>query len=410
MKRMRWLALSVVLVLGAQLTAHAGPQNDGGSGGDAGNTFEAATSIQPLGRYAGVLERSKGDADDFFKFTMAEGAFVSVLVTVAASGNEPVTLLDPDGNVVDVGVRASGGSFSHSAVFTTEATVIRLAVHKALVAGDYRLHLTSANPSAWSYSLCFMNCEQPQSAGIDMIFGGSLRHADTSVLLVPPMHGDLGDPNGPTVLEYIEATLRGVHGWTAAMDAFATKYPQFAYLRQITVDIEIFDEAKPVDPAGYDVVIGYVAAGPAFRGVASSGVVDPQTTLDRFGDIHYSGRTILLSLFGSSPRAGQVTYDFPEVNDLEIVTFHEFGHTFGLGHTTTWHPTLGPDLMNSPATFIYGNGFALGDGGERTPIKCLSSLDLWGMAYLYRWLPSGVYQSSGGRRSPPSSITYEMVC
>ena len=135
--------------------------------------------------------------------------------------------------------------------------------------------------------------------------------------------------------------------------------------------------------------------------------------LDQVGirdQARYSGRVIALSLFGSSPRAGQAAWDFPEVNDLEIVTTHEFGHTFGLGHTRTWHHKLGPDLMNSPAPFVYGDGFTAGDGGERTKMKCLTSLDLYGMAVLYEWLPRGEWVGSAGQVSLPKDMPYRWYC
>ncbi|HEX9712342.1 MAG TPA: hypothetical protein VGB52_07305 [Actinomycetota bacterium] len=387
-------------------------QDDAGSGGDAGDTFETATVVTPRGAYEGTLDPNGDDRHDFFRFDVPEGSSMSVLVTVSAQATDPVELLDPNGIVVDAGVRARSSSASAGGVITSEGTVMRLSVHRS-IGGEYRLHLRSEMSFLDRYRLCFMNCEGVVSATQDLIFGGSLPFTRTRVLLVPPSHGDLGNPLGPTAVDYLDATLRGIHGWVDAMDAFADDYPRYAYLREIGVEIEVFDGVDPIDPAGYEVIIGYVAAGPVFRGVASDADDDVQYLLNEFGlgeDVHFSGRVIALSLFGGSPRAGQVVYDFPEVSDLEIVTLHEFGHTFGLGHTTTWHPTLGPDLMNSPAPFVYGDGFAAGDGGERTAMKCLSSLNLYGMAELYSWVPNGHWQPSGGSVSAPADIPYRWYC
>ena len=391
------------------------PQNDAGSGGDAGNTFEEAIRVKPTGYYEGTLNGAGGDPHDYYKFELKEGDAVSVLIDSAADTTDPVTLLDPNGAVIDVGARVGGAGITVSGAFTSEVGTLRVAVHRALVPGEYRLHIASEQFEFGKYWMCFMNCETPMNHPIQIIFGGSLETADARVLLVPPTHGDMGNPLGPTVVDYLDATLRGVNKWIEAMDAFAKDYPQFSYLRKIDFHVEVFDEASPVEPAGYDVILGYVAAGPAFRGVASdTGTKDAvNSLLEQVGirdQARYSGRVILLSLFGSSPRAGQVAWDFPEVTDLEIVTTHEFGHTFGLGHTMTWHPKLGPDLMNSPAPFIYGDGQTIGAGNERTKMKCLSSLALYGMAYLYRWIPEGEYEPSMGVVKLPKNIPYRWYC
>lgn len=397
--------------------ARASATGDAGSGGDAGDTFALATAVAARGAYSGILSTTAGDRHDVLRFPLEQDASVSVFVRLPSSEisvGDPIELLDPNGRVVDVGVPYAGTGLSVSGAVTSELE-LRLSVHRALVPGDYRLHLqSSASSTDQPWELCFMNCEGTQFAPIDTVFGGSLATGDTKVLLVPPSHGDLGNPAGPKVTDYIDATLRGIRRWSTALDAFAADHPKYGYLADITIDIEIFDGITPLDPVGYDVVLGYAAAGPVFRGVAHDSNLSPveQILSAPFGPqrSRYSGRSIVLSLFGASPRVGQVLYDFPEVVDLEIVTMHEFGHTFGLGHTRTWHHELGPDLMNSPATFIYGDGWAAGDGGERTPMNCLSSLDLYGMAYLYRWLPSGRWTPSFASVSLPAGMDYRRYC
>ena len=412
------LALSAAMVMASLTPAPAtgAPrQNDAGSKRDAGNSFEEATRVKPHGYYEGALDSGGGDSHDFYKFSLPKDGFVSVLLDFEADTVDPVTMLDPRGNVIDVGTKIRGQGVSASAALTSEVGAVRVAVHRAVEAGDYRLHIQSDRSELRGYTMCFMNCESPVAAPIDLIFGGSLETPDARVLMVPPSHGDLGNPTGPTVVDYLDATLRGLDRWRKALKDFVRDYPQFSYLNKVKFHVEVFDSADPVDPAGYDVILGYVAAGPAFRGVAGdTGTKDMvNAVLETVGirdQARYSGRVIALSLFGSSPRAGQVAYDFPEVNDLEIVTAHEFGHTFGLGHTTTWHPKLGPDLMNSPAPFVYGDGQPIGDGGERTKMKCLTSLNLYGMAQLYRWIPSGEWQGSAGSVELPKKIPYRWYC
>jgi hypothetical protein len=412
--RIRILLLVSALVCAVATPALAGEQDDAGSHADAGGTFDTATPLVPRGAYAGRLDAPAGDVDDYYKFHLDEGASVTVIVDPDEQTTDPVTLLDPSGTPLDVGLSVLGGGASAGSALAGTSTAIRLAVPKAPVSGDYRLHLQARQFAMTAYGLCFANCEGPRDEPIQFIFGGSLRSPVAKVLLVPPAHGDLGNPLGPTVLDYLDATLRGIRKWEHALAAFAADFPQYSYLRDIDVRIEVFDSANPVDPAGYDVVVGYVAAGPAFRGVAAQ-PADVQFVRSLFAsaglhDVHFGGRFIALSLFGSSPRAGQILYDFPEVSDLEIVTSHEFGHTFGLGHTRTWHPVLGPDVMNSPAPFVYGDGFPAGDGGERTQMKCLTSLDLYAMATLYRWIPSGEWAATSGATRLPPEIPYGWYC
>jgi hypothetical protein len=249
----------------------------------------------------------------------------------------------------------------------------------------------------------------------DIIFGGSLRHPLTRVLLVPPTHGDLGDPvDGPGLPEYLDVTLQGIRQWETAIAAFTTEYPQYGYLRQVKVEVEIFDEQVPPTTAGYDVVVVYVeTGGPVFRGLAAQTPVNTQQIVDGLGlgdVVRLGNRFILLSLFSSAPRAGQSIPDYPELNDLESVMMHEFAHTWGIGHTTTWTSQYGPDLMNSPYAYVYGDGDPLGDGGYCTPLMCISTLNLVALAHVYRWLPGGTWQPSGGAVQLPPGMPYSLYC
>lgn len=252
--------------------------------------------------------------------------------------------------------------------------------------------------------------------GQEIIFGGSLKHPLTRVLLVPPAHGDLGSAvDGPSFQEYLDVTVLGIQEWLVAIERFVAEYPEYDYLSAIDIEIEVFDSATPPQTAGYDIVAGYVeTAGPLFRGVAFDPGVDTQAVINDagLGDVlHYGNRYMLMSLLSSAPRAGQEVPDYPELNDLESVTMHEFAHVWGIGHTTTWTEEYGPDLMNSPYAWTYGDGDPLGDGGVRTPLTCVSTLNLYALAHVYRWLPDGEWEGTPDTTvSLPEGMEYKLYC
>lgn len=379
-------------------------QNDASSGGDAGNTRLAATRVTPFGTYSAHLAgSSQGDPEDWFKFAVALGAPINIEVRIFQTGvllpgdygmyRTQAQLQDPNGVLLDTPLSNPGDS--------------RVAFVAAPLAGDYYLRIHGQNGFRGNYEFCFATgtyaCP-PNPMGVygqGTLSDGSPRNKVVRVLLVPPVHGDLGNPLGPTALDYLDATLEGIHEWERAIDLFVAKYPTYAYLDQVDVQIELFDLQAPAG-VRYDVDIVYVPTGShIFRGFASTGSDSTPILADRH---------IALSTFSASPRAGQLVADYPEYNDLHAVTMHEFAHTFGLSHTATWTSQYGPDLMNSPATFVYGDGLPVYDGGERTPRQCVSSLNLYVLAQTFAWIPDGSWRSIRGWWNLPSSIPYELFC
>lgn len=396
-----WLVLFALLIslVVAYPAAANHPQNDAGSGKDAGNSLGDATPVTPNGLYDGVLSSETSDQNDYYSFDADLGEQINIELRNVLGGGSLLAddnqrrlafrLLGPQGVLLDTPNTNQGDT--------------RVAIAAAPATGTYYFQVAKVSNVAISYQFCFIivsgsnhSCPDIGMRPIDAIFGGSLEQAKTRVLLIPPTHGDLGNPlTGPTVQDYLTTTINAIHEWEASIDLFIADYPQFSYLDLIDIDITVFDGVMPT--TNFDVGIVYVeSGGTAFRGFASSCLGTP--------------RCIALSLFSSSPRGGQMVPDYPEINDLDAVVKHEFAHTFGLGHSLTWTAQHGPELMNSPATFPYGDGSPVGDGGERTPRKCISNLDLYALAKIYEWLPSGVWRSSAGSYALPAGWTYKWYC
>lgn len=397
------LALPASLLLPGAASTH--PQNDAGQAGDAGNTQAAARTVTPFGEYTAELSAEAADTNDYYKFAVTAGQQINIEVRDVLLGGSLVAgdnqrrlafrLLDPNGVLLDTPNTNQGDT--------------RVAIAAAPVSGNYYFQVTkSLSNFAGTYRFCFVvvngashSCPDIGMRPIKSFSYGALEPwpllpPKVRVVLVPPTHGDLGNPlGGPSVTDYLTTTINAIHKWETVMDAFAADYPQYDYLADIDVDLQVWDGVG-ASPGPADVIVTFLeTSGTAFRGLAAEGTAT---------------RLIVLSLFASSPRGGQLVPDYPEINDLWNVVLHEFAHTFGMGHTLTWDAALGPDLMNSPATFMYGDGNPVGDGGERTPADCISTLDLFAMAQLYAWMPSGTYQSITGEWSLPGNIPYTAYC
>jgi hypothetical protein len=405
------LIFAALVVIG--LATAALPFPAGGSGPGAassgqnvvgGPTFEEATPLVPRGLYHSNLP----SGSHYYKFHVEAGEPINIeLRPFCNSGNNcplfqsgslpapdnqkrlSFRLLSPQGILLDTPNTNQGDS--------------RLLVFAAPGTGEYRFLVTQEiGGFRGAYSFCFLvpppeahPCPDYGIRSQGVLYGGPLSGAErTRVLLIPPTHGDLGNPFGPSATDYLDAATSGIHEWVRVLHEFADDYPQYHYLKRIEVQVFLFDGLQLF--ADYDIIISFVeTGGTQFRGAATSCANPP--------------RCIVLSLYSTAPRSGQVLPDYPEVDDLEGVVKHEFAHVWGLGHTLTWTPGHGPDLMNSPATFVYGDGDPVGDGGERSGKQCISTLNLYGMALLFRHL-DGQPRFNGESFSLPSSMPYSVYC
>lgn len=362
---------------------------------EGGATFADATALEPSGLYRANLT----EGQHYFKFHTEAGDSINIeLRETLAQGSLPASdnmlrfsfrLLSPDGAILETPHSNQGDT--------------RMLVPAAPVTGEYRFHVTEEiGGFTGEYTFCFLRPPQEEHPCPDIgmrpqeiTMGGVLADAArTTVLLLPPAHGDLGNPAGPTALDYLDAALSGIHEWVRVLHEFADDHPEYDYLKEITVEVAVFDGTQVMTE--FDIVIGYIATGGTqFRGFATP-CLDPP-------------RCIMLSLYSQSPRAGQTTPDYPTYDDMEAVTKHEFAHVWGLGHTLTWTDTYGPDLMNSPAPFVYGDGNGIGDGGVESKKICISTLNLYGMALLFQHL-DGKPQVTEGEYALPEHIPYEWYC
>lgn len=73
-------------------------QNDANSGGDAGNTMNAATSIQPGTKYDGYMDQS--DTEDWYAFDVNSGQGIEITVNIMEKSDYDLHLYNPNGEKV----------------------------------------------------------------------------------------------------------------------------------------------------------------------------------------------------------------------------------------------------------------------------------------------------------------------
>jgi len=136
------------------LTASGGTvtQNDAGSGGDAGNTFASALSVNP-GSWTGCY-LSSTDTTDYYKFNVTSGQQIKVKITPGSGLDFDLYLYNP--SQVQKASSTAGAGVADSVVFTADATGYWYAKAKYYsgTAGNYGLSIATVSPQPFKY-ICF---------------------------------------------------------------------------------------------------------------------------------------------------------------------------------------------------------------------------------------------------------------
>jgi len=173
--------------------------------------------------------------------------------------------------------------------------------------------------------------------------------------------------------EFLNASIYAVENWKAAIDFFADKYPDYAYLSSLTFDVDVSQQTAE----GYDVYVDYAETIPQ-----QNQMVLGRTTTYPTAENNIDHCTITLATTSQ-------TLSF-NPDGMMNVAAHEFGHALGLGHSNS-----SSDLMYPSNDLIFSE-------------NQVSTLNLYGVAVLFNWLNQGSPPTPQTNTiTLPSSIPFE---
>jgi hypothetical protein len=200
-------------------------------------------------------------------------------------------------------------------------------------------------------------------------------HSTIRILLIPQENEPWWNST------FVDLTVQAIDMWNNALTTFASKYPDFAYISNITLaSVESTGTAQ-----NFDVYVswkeqisgGFEVAGTAQQYVNSSGIV-------KSCNITLAAKDML----------GVPITDIAK----QTVAVHEIGHALGLNHAN-----YTDDVMYSQTSFDIA-------------VRPISTLDVYGVAQVFGWRSfSSQFNSSSQKRGPdsvslPSSgINYEYL-
>jgi predicted Zn-dependent protease len=204
--------------------------------------------------------------------------------------------------------------------------------------------------------------------------GPTWNHSVLTVLVIPQYDQAWWNPG------YLNSTLHAISQWNEALSYFATNHSEFAHLSRLTM----VPQVSNITLYGFDAYLSWVEQ--FGNETCEAGLT--RTTYNSLNVIANS--TITLSALDC---LGNVLSEV----DMQNVALHELGHCWGLGHAN-----FTGDVMYYAYTL-------------NSPVRAVSTLDVYGLSQVFRWMASSEAYEPINQGSPiysvalPANIDYEYL-